>query len=370
MKLQEADIYKIAFSMVSGMTLSAAANVLPLTGDEKSFMTMPEQTLRAMLNMTSRIVSDSYRNGLIDKARKEAMFIESSGITPLYFTDNEYPQRLKDCEDAPLMLYSIGACNLNPKFAISIVGTRHATPYGLNFTAKTIEELAATLPEKPLIVSGLALGIDIAAHKAALSCGCPTAAILAHGLNTIYPSVHRQYAADICHKGGALVTEYTSTDTIHRGSFLARNRIIAGMCDCTVIAESARKGGAMTTARIAGDYNRDVFALPGRISDPYSAGCNALIANKSALLAGSAEDIIFEMGWPSAPKPGDQNTLSLELNEPEQKIVDILARHGDAQLNRLSMLAGIPAHKLMAMLVDLEFKGVVINYPGGRYTLA
>lgn len=363
-------IYKIAFSMLHGINYSAAEHIIGRTGSEKAFFEAPEGALRALLNITSRFVSSSYRSELLEKACKEALFVESSGIYPVYFSDSGFPERLKDCEDAPVMLYSLGDCNLNTRFTISIVGTRHATSYGLGFTRRLIEDLADMLPEKPLVISGLAFGIDIEAHRGAMECGCPTAAVLAHGLNTIYPAVHRNYAADICRKGGVLLTEYTSSATIHRGSFLARNRIIAGLAECTVIVESARKGGAMTTARIARDYNRDVFALPGRISDPYSAGCNALINNKSAELIQSAQDLVYETRWPVVTKEGQQQSLLLELNDDEQKIVDILTQHGDTQLNRLSILCSIPVHRLMATLVDMEFKGVIITYPGGRYALA
>lgn len=362
--------YKIAFSMLHGINYSAAEHIIGRTGSEKNFFNAPEGALRALLNITSRFVSASYRSELLEKARKETLFVKSSGIHPVYFSDSGFPERLKDCEDAPVMLYTIGNCNLNSRFTISIVGTRHATSYGIGFTRRLIEDLAGMLPEKPLVVSGLAFGIDIEAHRAAMEYGCPTAAVLAHGLNTIYPAVHRNYAADICHKGGALLTEYTSAATIHRGSFLARNRIIAGLTECTVIVESALKGGAMTTARIARDYNRDVFALPGRISDPYSAGCNTLINTKSAELIQSAEDLVYETRWPVVPPEGEQQSLAIELNESEQKIVDILTRHGDTQLNRLSILCDIPVHRLMATLVDMEFKGVIINYPGGRYALS
>lgn len=185
----------------------------------------------------------------------------------------------------------------------------------------------------------------------------PTVAVLAHGLNTIYPADHRKEAAEISHTGGLLVTDYRSCDTIHRGNFIARNRIVAGLCDCIVVVESARKGGALITASIASDYNRDVFAVPGRISDRFSAGCNRLVASNMAALAESAADVVKAMRWPVRPILNTEQTLPIELDDDDKIIVDYLTVHEDATLNRITVDLDIPVAQLMSRLIDMEFRG-------------
>jgi DNA processing protein len=216
----------------------------------------------------------------------------------------------------------------------------------------------------------LAYGIDIAAHTASLRHKVPTVAVLAHGLNTIYPASHRNVAADIARGGGMLVTDYRSIDAIHKGNFVARNRIVASLCDCLVVAESADKGGALITAGIADSYGRDVMALPGRTSDKYSAGCNRLISNNVAALVESADDIIKAMRWTPKVEEGFQTTLSMELTAEEQAVVDYLSQHDEAQINQLCVALNSSVSKLMALLIEMEFKGLILTYPGGRYRLA
>ena len=231
------------------------------------------------------------------------------------------------------MLYGLGDTDLNNARFVSIVGTRHATVYGNSFVEKLVDDLAAKLDEKLVIISGLAYGIDIAAHRAALKNGIPTIAVLAHGLNTIYPATHRSAAVDIVKTGGMLLSDYRSIDTIHRGNFLARNRIVAGLCDFLIVAESAIRGGALVTARLASGYNREVMALPGRISDKYSAGCNELISSNIAALI----------------------------------ILDIMTDRGEVMINDLSARIDMPIHRLMGLLIDMEFRSLIAHIPGGRY---
>jgi DNA processing protein len=316
----------------------------------------------------SRLMDDTLRREALETGEREAAFISSSRVRPVYFTDHDYPARLDGCDDAPAMLYAIGDTDLNDCRVVSVVGTRNATPYGLKFVDNLIRDLAQKV-ENVIIVSGLAYGTDVAAHRQAMAAGLPTVGVLAHGLTTIYPAVHRNVAADMVNHGGMLLTEYRSDAAVHRGNFLARNRIVAGLSDCVVVAESATKGGALVTAKIAAGYDRDVFALPGRVNDEYSAGCNRLIIDNVASMATSADDIINFMGWPMRPQEGQQSGLKLELSAEQLMVVDYLKRKGEAMLNKMSVDLDRPIAKLMALLVDMEFDGLVVNLPGGRYRL-
>lgn len=362
-------VYRIAFASLKGINRTLAQEILSRIGDEEMFFSATERQLSSVLGFNNRLMSQDYRNEVLERAKREEQFILSNNVTPLYYSDEDYPCRLADCDDAPLMLYTTGKCNLNAAHVVSIVGTRHATPYGLDFTANLVEELGKNLDDV-LIVSGLAYGIDIAAHTASLRNKIPTAAVLAHGLNTIYPASHRNVAAEMAHGRGMLVTDYMSIDAVHKGNFVARNRIVAAMCDCLVVAESAQKGGALITAGIASGYNRDVLALPGRISDRYSAGCNRLIASNVAALVENAEDLMKVMRWEAKPQEGTQIEMALQLTDEEQAVIDFLTAKGEAQINQLCIALNQPIAKLMGLLIDMEFKGLVLTYPGGRYRLA
>lgn len=362
-------IYEIAFSRMRGITRALAEQLLELTGSEEDFFAEPRRKLEIMTGTRSRLFDEAYRKELLDKARREMEFVKAHSINLLYFRSPGYPERLENCVDAPLMLFSLGDCDLNMAHIVSIVGTRHATPYGIDFVMKLVAELHEKL-DHLVVISGLAYGIDIAAHRAALHNGVPTAAVLAHGLNTVYPAAHRNTAVDIVRSGGALISDYTSQDVLHKGNFLARNRIVAGLCDCLVVAESAKKGGALVTARIAGAYDRDVAALPGRTSDIYSAGCNSLIASHGASLITCADDLIELMGWTPRPTEGTQSTLALELSDDEAAVVGRLRQLGEDSLNSMSVALDMPMHRLMPLLVEMEFKGLLLPYPGGKYRLS
>lgn len=345
-----------------------AGELLAMLGSEKTFFEAPEAQLRNITGARSRIYSSDYRKGLLDEALNERRFIADNRISTLYFRSPDYPERLLRCDDAPAMLYGLGNVDLNAARIVAIVGTRQATAYGVNFVNKIVEELAERI-DGLVIVSGLAYGIDIAAHRAALKCGVPTVAVLAHGLNTIYPADHRSTAVKMVNGGGMLLSDYRSVDSLHKGNFLARNRIIAGLSDCTIVAESAVKGGAMVTANIAAGYNRDVFALPGRTSDKYSAGCNRLIASNVAALLQSADELAQYMQWPVRCHE-DPPALPLELTDNERLIVDTLTARDDATLSEFIAATGLPTGKLMSMLIELEFRNIIMTLPGGRYRLA
>lgn len=362
--------YRIAFASIKGMTLRFAEDILSrIGGDEELFFTATTSQLKALLGFDSKILEAGYRAELIDKSRYEAQYCEEKGIKILYFDgDSSFPQRLRECDDAPALVYSLGDCDLNSSHIVSVVGTRHATMYGVNFVNELVSVLSQMLPSV-VVVSGLAYGIDVAAHKASLSNKVPTVGVLAHGLSTIYPSMHRTIAAEIVKANGALLTEYPHNASIYKQGFIARNRIVAGMSDCTIVVESARKGGSLITADIAGAYNRDVFALPGRVGDTYSEGCNRLIADNKASLIMSPEDIIEFMGWELLPREVDIPKLFPELNDEERLIYDFLEKNGDGFINRISVETGLPVHRLMSLLINMEFKGIIANLPGGLYRL-
>lgn len=361
--------YRIAFSLIRGNNRVIADELLSRIGSEEEFFSASSRLLEMQIGNKTKFTDDSYRHQLLDKARKEVDFINKNNISPIYFKDANYPQRLLDCDDAPLMLYTLGNCDLNSSHIISVVGTRHATHYGVEMTERIIEGLAKRL-DNIIIVSGLAYGIDIAAHRAALKNEIPTIAVLAHGLNTIYPAAHRNVAAEMVKQNGMLITDYTSTDNIHRGNFLARNRIVAGLCDCIIVAESAEKGGAIVTAGIADGYNRDVLAFPGRANDPYSQGCNRLIASGRGALITSAQDVIDVMRWTAKPEEGEQCEMFADLNEEEQIIIDFIGENPLSSINEISIGTEISISKLTSTLIDMEFKGLIVNYPGGRYDLS
>ena len=364
-------IYKIAFASVRGMGYDLAQKFLDVLHSERDFFEASETSLREIANSRSKIFSREYRNQQLEKARRELEFAQAHKIGLTYYTDAEYPQRLANAADAPILLYSKGSCDLNAKHVVSIVGTRHATPYGQNFVRKLVAGLAEMLDDV-VVVSGLAYGIDVEAHRASLSAGLPTVAVLAHGLNMIYPSQHRGTAIEMMNNKGMLLTDYMSQDEMHRGNFLARNRIVAGLSDCTVVAESARRGGALVTASLASGYNRDVFALPGRTSDEFSSGCNYLIQNNLAALVTNAEDLVRIMRWEPKNKAVEpqQTQLFPELTAQEKQVLELLAKNGDMHINSITNALQIPVYKVMSMMVELEFKGVVLTLPGCRYSKA
>lgn len=362
--------FRIAFSSLRGMTLSMARTMLPRVVDESTFFSASARQLAAMMGTPSRIFDDDYRRSVLEAARREVDFILDHNVTPIYWADEAYPRRLLNCDDAPAMIYVSGATDLNSPHFLSIVGTRHATSYGTGFISSLVSDLAARI-DGLVIVSGLAYGIDVAAHAAALSSSVPTIGVLAHGLSTIYPATHRSIAADMVRRGGMVLTDYRHDAPVHRGNFLARNRIIAGLSDATLVVESAEKGGAIVTARIAQSYCRDVLALPGRVIDPYSRGCNRLISSQIAQAVQDASDIISALRWTERPSTGSQTPLfPTDLNPDEKAIIDLLSSSPDSSLNPMAVALNIPVHRLMAMLVDLEFRGLIRALPGGRYRLA
>ena len=298
-------------------------------------------------------------------------FVEKNRLTCLTLQDEAYPARLRECEDAPVVLFFKGNVDLNRLHVINMVGTRRATEYGKQFCADFLHDLSALLPDV-LVVSGLAYGIDIHAHRAALANDISTVAVLAHGLDRIYPSLHRKTAVDMLANGG-LLTEFLTETNPDKHNFVSRNRIVAGMCDATIVVESAAKGGSLITADLADGYHRDCFAIPGRVTDTASIGCNQLIRDNKAALVQSAGEFVKMMGWtdtePSVKAEGIQRSLFPELTEEEEAVVRILVRQGDLHINTLVVEADIPVNRMSALLFELEMKGVVKTLVGGVYHL-
>ncbi len=317
----------------------------------------------------TKCISDALEDsGPCLEADKELRFIEENHIRCLSFADESYPARLRDCGDAPLVLFGIGNFNLNARHTIAIVGTRKATLYGKQLTAKFVNELSQLCPDT-LIISGLAFGIDAAAHKSSLENAIPTVGVLAHGLDRIYPAAHRHIAKKMIDNGG-LITEFMSGEMPLKYNFVRRNRIVAGMADAVVVVESPPKGGSLITAELAEDYCRSCFAFPGEVGRESSAGCNWLIRSNRAGLIQSAADFITDMGWESSSgNKAVQQEIFPDLSPDQQKVMDCLHRSiGGIQLNTLVVDCDIPAGQLLSILLELEMKGLVKSHPGCIYT--
>jgi len=367
--------YKIGITLIKGVGNSLAKNLIAYTGSAEGVFKEKQQNL-ANIPGIGEVVSRQIASGInshdvLKRAQQEVEFITKNNIKTTYFTDKDYPFRLKECPDSPVMIYSKGNCNLNNGKFVGIVGTRKATENGKENCKKLIADLKGVLPNV-IIVSGLAFGIDICAHKAALDSGLPTIGVISHGLDRIYPELHRSTAIKML-QDGALVTEYLSMTNPDKQNFVQRNRIIAGLCDAIVVVESGVKGGALITADIANDYNRDVFAFPGRVDDEWSKGCNALIKNNKASLIESADDILRFMNWEkqdSGSSHAIQTALFMDLTEEEQGIVSTLRQNTEGiQFNELAILLEKPVSKISSLLLEMEFKGLVKCLPGNMYKI-
>lgn len=303
------------------------------------------------------------------RAEDEMEFISKHHIQALTFNDPDYPSRLRECCDAPIILYYLGNAPLNQPKVIDIVGTRHCTAYGVDLVRRFLADLHRLCPHT-LVVSGLAYGIDINAHRNALQQGMETVAVLAHGLDDLYPPRHRQTAEQMVHQGG-LITEFMSHTNADKINFVRRNRIVAGMSDATILVESAAKGGGLITCKIANSYNKDVFAFPGAVGANYSEGCNMLIRSSQATLITSASDFVKSMNWEDdaklekARKKGIERTIFPVLTNEEQLVVDVLKDTNDLQTNMLLVRTPLSISQLTSVVFQLEMKGVVKMLAGG-----
>lgn len=309
----------------------------------------------------------------LKRAETELEWDMKNGVVPLCMNDERYPQRLKECDDAPLMLFYKGNANLNQVKIIAIVGTRRCTMYGQDLIRRFTAELKQHCPHV-LIVSGLAYGVDINAHRYALQNAFQTVGVLAHGLDDLYPPRHRQTAEEMLLHGG-LLSEFLTNTNADKVNFVRRNRIVAGIADAVILVESASQGGGLITTRIARDYNRDVFAFPGPVGAPYSEGCNNLIRDNGAGLISNAYDFVKAMGWEGdaklqqTRKSGIERELFPNLTDEELQIVKVLAKTNDLQINMLSVQSNLPIARLTALLFSMEMKGVVKTLAGGVYHL-
>jgi len=303
------------------------------------------------------------------KAEEELKFIEKFKIKSFFLTDKNYPQRLLNCYDSPTLLFYKGEADLNASKIIAVIGTRNHTEYGKQQTEKLVKELFS---QNVIVVSGMAYGIDAVAHKASIKNSLLTVGVLAHGLDQIYPSEHSNLAKDMIKHGGGLLTEFRSKTKPDKHNFPTRNRIVAGMSDATIVIETGEKGGSMITAELANGYNKDVFALPGRVNDNKSAGCNFLIRNNKAMLLTDAEELVEVMGWEEkSQKSGvrNQKELFIELSKDEKIIVDILNEKEMVAIDEINFKSGLSSSGVAAAILNLELQGVIATLPGKLYKL-
>lgn len=347
-----------------------ARNLMDVIGDEEAIFKEDARKLELIPRITRRLIREIRDPEVLHRAEKELTFVMKNNLHLLFYTDTPYPQRLLQCIDAPLLLYAKGKIDFNRQKVISIVGTRNETRYGQEFCREFIRDISVRIPDIQ-IISGLAYGIDIHTHRAALQNGLSTVAVLGHGLDRIYPSMHRQTAVDMLQEG-ALLTEFPSGTNPDRHNFVRRNRIVAGMSDAVVVVESGPKGGSLTTADIANSYFREVFAVPGRIHDQMSSGCNRLISDNKALLLQQVDDLMAHMGWVAETKVKEpkQQELFADLTQEEEKICKAISNTGSIQVNALAIALDIPVSVLFMSLLELEMKNVVVALPGGMYELA
>lgn len=368
---QEELLYRLALPLLPGIGLITAHQLIQAAGSA-SVLFEERKTLKERIpELPDRILQALDAPDVLRLCEAELRFAEKNHITCLTALDETYPSRLRECNDAPLVLFYRGTADLNRRHIISMVGTRNATEYGKDICLRFLKELQALLPDV-LVVSGLAYGIDIHAHRAALQYGLDTVGVLAHGLDRIYPSVHRRTAADMLSQGG-LLTEFMSGTNPDKQNFVKRNRIVAGISDATLVIESAEKGGSLITAGIAESYNRDCFAFPGRIDAPYSAGCNQLIRLNRAALLQDAAQFVEAMNWntPSVQPPqAIQRQLFPDLSDEEEKIISLLSAQPEGiQINALVVASNIAINRLTGILFELELKGMIRTLAGGMYKL-
>ncbi|MNQ43299.1 hypothetical protein D3C85_570230 [compost metagenome] len=353
--------YLLALLKVDGIGDIMAKKLLTHFGNPETIFKTKSNQMSGIDGVGSVLLRNLKDKTVFEKANKELEFIKSNTINISFFQDESYPDRLKHCIDSPVLIFTSGNINLKNKKLISIVGTRQITSYGMEFCKKFIEDLA---PLDPVIVSGFAYGVDIVAHQLAMDNNLQTIGVLAHGLNQIYPKTHKKYIARMEENGG-FITEFWSSSNPDKEKFVRRNRIVAGMTEATIVIESADKGGSLITANLANDYNRDVFAVPGRVTDKYSQGCNDLIKTQKANVLTSAADLVYVLNWDIEKKSKPvQKQLFVELELEEQKIYDFLLKNGKELLDVIALQCDFPIYKISGILLNMELKGVIRPLPG------
>lgn len=355
----------LALLRIDGVGDVVAKKLINHCGSAENVFKAKLKQLKAIDGVGEVLIRNLKDKTVFEKAERELEYIQKENINVLYFQNEDYPDRLKHCIDGPVLLFASGKVDLTNRRMISIVGTRQITSYGTEFCKKLIEDLAFF---NPIIVSGFAYGVDIVAHQAAMEHNLQTIGVLAHGLNQIYPKTHKKHIAKMEQNGGFL-TEFWSSSNPDKENFVKRNRIVAGMSEATIVIESAEKGGSLITANMANDYNRDVFAVPGRTTDKYSQGCNDLIKTQRANLITSAADLVYCLNWElqsQAQKDHKviQKQLFVTLDFEEQKIYDYLQQNGKQSLDIVALDCDFPIFKLSSVLLNMELKGIIRPLPG------
>lgn len=360
-------IYALALQHVPKIGSTTAKKLINHCGSAEAVLKEKKSNLLKIDGIGTLTIQGLFDSIHMEYAENELQFIKTNNIEVHYFTDEAYPERLKHCIDGPIILFQSGNINLKKQYIISIVGTRKITTNGIAFCEKLVETLS---PYNPVIVSGFAYGTDITAQKAAVKNNLQTIGCLAHGLNQIYPKVHKKYVADIERYGG-FYTDFWSTDDFDRNNFLKRNRIIAGLSEATIVIESAEKGGSLVTADIANSYNREVFAVPGRTTDSQSVGCNNLIKQQKAHLLSNPLDVPYLLNWQleTMEEPVVQKQLFIELEDDEKIIYNYLKNKDKELLDVIALDCNIPSYKIAGLLLNLELKGVVRPLPGKLFEI-
>ncbi len=365
-------LHDVALTFIPGVGDKLSRVLVSHFGSAEAFFGASEKAIAQVDGfgeIRAKSIAQSKADGaLLKRAEAEISFVQKHGICILMQGDADYPARLRACEDAPFLLYAKGEAKLNADRMVAVIGTRKPSDYGTQLT----ENLVAGLKDAGVtVVSGLAFGIDAVAHKQSIQNGVPTVGVLAHGLDRLYPSQNKSLAKEMVQNGGALLTEFPHGTAMHPDLFPVRNRIVAGMCDVTVVVESDIKGGSMITAYLAHGYNREVAAFPGRVGDSRAAGCNVLIRRTVAALITNAEDLLDTMGWSiQKGKKAVQNKLLLTFSGEEQKLVNALGQKEKTHADDLMIATGLDASLLAATLLQLEMNGVVRSLPGKNYRLS
>lgn len=364
--MNQTDLFKIGLSLMSNVGPITCRKLVSYIGSPEGVFLEKKQLLKKVPGIGEALINKIDREAALKRAHDELEYINKEGHNWLFYLDSHYPERLKECEDAPVVLFYKGKNVFNASKIISIVGTRKSTDAGHANCEKFVNELSEMIPGV-VIVSGFAYGVDICAHKASLNAGNNTVAVLGNGIDVVYPSIHGKYVANV-EQNGAFVSEFACLKKPDPGNFVSRNRIIAGLSDATLIVESGIKGGALITAEMANSYNRDVFAFPGRIGDSNSAGCNNLIKQNKAALIESAGDMVKFLSWDIELKRKPiQHSLFVELDDVEQQLLDVLKKNSVIELDRLAREVNLPVSKVSATLLNMEFKGVVKALPGKSF---
>lgn len=361
--------YQIGLTLIEGIGDINAKNLLAYCGSSSEIFRQKKANLLKVPGIGEYLAQSIIRSkSVLERAEEEIVFLQKHKITPLFFTDEKYPARLKYCSDSPILMFYKGNADLNKDKIIGIVGTRKPSDYGKERTKELVEELKNT---KVIIISGLAYGVDVWAHKAALDCGLETVGVLAHGLDRIYPQLHEKIAKKMINSGG-LLTDFMSGTNPDAVNFPKRNRIVAGLCDALVVVESKRQGGSLITATIANSYNKDVFAFPGQAGDPLAEGCNGLIKQNKATLIENAADLLYAMQWEEQDKKQVKNKqipLLVNLTDDEKLIANAFLVKKEMHMDEVCYSTQMPISKVASLLLQMEFSNLIKSKPGKMFEL-